>query len=168
LFESVFYSFTSLYRAFHRLMACRPILALSTHSAGGCERPKGMQWSSKEPASGTFVRTGDGKDPCTWTEWSLYETRCVATVFCTAVWRRFVVNKDDCNCQHVTVVCVCAGLAVVEGICSSMPVNICKDLGHYHVTETATHELGHKLVSTVSTVKLLSIRSSLIRRQLQL
>ena len=48
------------------------------------------------------------------------------------------------------------GLAVVSGICSSLSVTICKDAGHYHVTETAAHELGHKWVD------ILIISSSLV------
>jgi len=39
---------------------------------------------------------------------------------------------------------ICVGLAVISGICSSFSVTICKDGGHYHVTATAAHELGHK------------------------
>lgn len=38
-----------------------------------------------------------------------------------------------------------SGLAVIEGICSSFSVVICKDSGQYHVTQTAAHELGHNL-----------------------
>ena len=35
---------------------------------------------------------------------------------------------------------------MISGICSSFSVVICRDIGHYQVTQTAAHELAHKYI----------------------